>query len=266
MLVQSALESTETIQCYDGNTRAKIYILSYMTGLRRGELAGLTPDHFNLGGTLETVTIPATISKHRKNDTLPLHPELVLPQLPADLQGPSVSFIIGTEFCKYFVFGDAHWDYSTYDLAHWSRDSRLVASFVNAGDPDLAAFRAGGGKLILWHGWCDGLATPLKSIQYYEDVEKRDPQVRDFFRLFMLPGVRHCGQGTGPDHVDWLATIVQWVEHDRAPNRIVAAKLEEDGTATWTRPLYPYPQRVVYKGTGSVQDESSFISDHETAK
>ena len=78
MLVQSALESTETIQCYDGNTRAKIYILSYMTGLRRGELAGLTPDHFNLGGTLETVTIPATISKHRKNDTLPLHPELVL--------------------------------------------------------------------------------------------------------------------------------------------------------------------------------------------
>ncbi|MBA2114093.1 tyrosine-type recombinase/integrase [Bremerella alba] len=76
-LVQSARESDTSIQCYDGETRAKIYILSYMTGLRRGELASLTPANFDLASQPATVTIPATISKHRKKDVLPLHPDLV---------------------------------------------------------------------------------------------------------------------------------------------------------------------------------------------
>jgi integrase len=76
-LVQSARSSTELIQCFDGETRARIYILSYMTGLRRSELAGLTPDSFKLDATPATLTVDATISKHRRKDTLPLHPELV---------------------------------------------------------------------------------------------------------------------------------------------------------------------------------------------
>ena len=73
-----------------------------------------------------------------------------------------------------------------------------MASFLDAHETDLAKFRARGGKFILWHGWCDGLATALTSIQYFDDLEQRDPQVRDFVRLFLLPGVRHCGKGLGP--------------------------------------------------------------------
>lgn len=70
----------------------------------------------------------------------------------------------------------------------------------------------------------------------------------------------------GPDEVDWLATIVEWVEHQHAPDRIVARKLDEDRKVIMTRPLYPYPQRAVYRGTGSLQDAANFVSDRDTVK
>lgn len=77
LLVQSARESGEEIQCYDGETRARIYILAYFTGLRRQELASLRPSSFDLDGEQPTVTVEAACSKHRREDILPLHPELV---------------------------------------------------------------------------------------------------------------------------------------------------------------------------------------------
>ncbi len=76
-LVDSARSSGKSIQCYDGETRARIYILSYMTGLRRAEIASLKPHSFDLNGEPATLTIDAACSKHRKTDVLPLHPELV---------------------------------------------------------------------------------------------------------------------------------------------------------------------------------------------
>jgi integrase len=85
-LVRAARSSTETIQCYDGETRARIYMMSYMTGLRRGELASLTPASFNLDATPPTLTVEAIDSKHRRRDTLPLHPDLVA-VLPDWLRG-----------------------------------------------------------------------------------------------------------------------------------------------------------------------------------
>jgi integrase len=89
-LMGSAQTSTELIQCYDGPTRARIYLFSYMTGLRRGELASLSKQSFNLEGMPPTLEIKATISKHRRKDVLPLHEELAamlrswLPELEAD--------------------------------------------------------------------------------------------------------------------------------------------------------------------------------------
>lgn len=75
--MKSARQSGESIQCYSGEQRARIYILSYMTGLRRGEMAGLTPQSFALEADPPTVTVQATVSKHRRKDVLPLHPDLV---------------------------------------------------------------------------------------------------------------------------------------------------------------------------------------------
>src|SRR5690606_34719354 len=99
----------------------------------------------------------------------------------------------------------------------------------------------------------------LASIEYYEEVEKRDPNVREYFRMYLLPGVMHCAGGPGPDQVDWLAAIVDWVENDHAPERLVASKREANGRVGMTRPLYPYPDRPMYTGNGSTNDAANFV-------
>ena len=172
---------------------------------------------------------------------------------------PNPGFALGIDFCKYFVFNDPNWDYSKYDFSNWEEDTHLAGTFLKGNNPDLSEFKARGGKLILWHGWSDGPLTPLASIQYFEEVEQRDPQVRDYFRLYLLPGVAHCGGGSGPDKVDWLATVAQWVEQGEAPYEVIASKFDQDGNVRMTRPLYPYPLRAVYKGSGNTNEAESFV-------
>ena len=172
-------------------------------------------------------------------------------------RAPSLRYAFGTEMFKYFVFNDPAWDYTKYDLSTWNKDTKLAATFLNATDPNLDAFKAKGRKVILWHGWSDPALTALASVQYYEQVETRDPQLRDYFRAFMLPGVLHCAGGPGPDRADWTAIIAGWVEKGTAPDVVIASKMA-DGKVLRTRPLCPYPQKAVYKGTGSTDDAASF--------
>jgi hypothetical protein len=173
-------------------------------------------------------------------------------------QAPSLGFALATQFFKYLVFNDRSWDYSGYDVANARKDARLAATFMNATNPDLDAFKAKGRKLIMWHGWSDAL-TALASIEYYEEVRKRDDGVRDYFRLFLMPGVLHCSGGPGPDTVDWPATIADWVENGKAPDRVIARKAAAGGAASRTRPLCPYPQRSEYTGSGSTDDAANFV-------
>jgi feruloyl esterase len=170
---------------------------------------------------------------------------------------PSLRYAFGTGVFKYFVFNDPDWNYSTYDLSHWRRDTALAATYLNATDPNLDAFKARGGKLILWHGWADPALTPLASIRYYDQVASRDSAAHDYFRMFLMPGVLHCGNGTGPDIVDWTTTIADWVERGRIPERVIASKVV-NGATTRTRPLCPYPLKAEYTGSGSIDDETSF--------
>jgi feruloyl esterase len=170
----------------------------------------------------------------------------------------SLDYAFGTNFFKFIVFNDPSWDYTKYDLANYKKDTELTASYMNAADPNLDAFKSKGRKLILWHGWADPALTPLASLRYHEQVYARDPSARDYFRTFMMPGVLHCGGGTGPDTVDWAAIIADWVENGKAPERVVARKLA-NGAVTRSRPLCPYPQKAVYKGTGSTDDEANFV-------
>jgi feruloyl esterase len=181
-----------------------------------------------------------------------------MPAILAQDRAPNPGFSLGVDFCKYFIFNDPAWDYSTYDFSTWEKDAHLARTFVDADNPDLSRFKAGGKKLILWHGWSDGPLTPLASINYFEEVERRDPQVRDYFRLYLLPGVMHCAGGPGPDRVDWLAVVRRWVEEGIAPCRLIASKLDKDGKAIMTRPIYPYPLRAVYNGRGDINDAASF--------
>jgi feruloyl esterase len=179
------------------------------------------------------------------------------PQL-AMLKQPSLRFGFGTQFFKYFVFNDPSWEYSRYDLATWKKDTELTASFLNATDPNLDAFKGKGHKLIMSHGWADAGLSPLATIKYYDAVKSRDPNVNDYFRLFLMPGVLHCGGGAGPDSADWTAAIVDWVEKGKAPERIIASKTT-NGAVARTRPLCQYPQRAIYKGSGSTDDEANFV-------
>jgi len=179
------------------------------------------------------------------------------PQI-AMLKQPSLRFGFGTEFYKYLVFNDPSWDYSRYDLATWKKDTALTATYLNATDPNLDAFKSKGRKLIMWHGWADAGLSALATVKYYEQVQARDAAVRDYARLFMMPGVLHCAGGPGPDNVDWASAIVDWVENGKAPERLLASKMSE-GAATRTRPLCPYPQHSTYKGSGSTDDAANFV-------
>jgi hypothetical protein len=182
----------------------------------------------------------------------------VNPTLLTAQQAPSNRFAFGTEIFKYFVFGDPAWDYSRYELSTFKKDTALAATYLNATNPDLDAFKSKGHKLLMWHGWSDPALTALGSIRYYDEVKARDPRAGEYFRMFMMPGVLHCGGGPGPDNADWAAAIDGWVERGTAPDRIVAEKVVNGVTAR-SRPLCPYPQRAVYKGSGSTDEADNFV-------
>jgi pimeloyl-ACP methyl ester carboxylesterase len=169
----------------------------------------------------------------------------------------SLHYAFGTGFFKYFVFNNPNWDYSTYDLASALKDTREVGEHLNADNDDLTAFRARKGKLILAHGWADPALNPLSTIAYYERVLARDRKAGESVRLFMEPGVTHCLGGAGPDTIDWFSAITDWVERDRAPERVIARKLEK-GSVINERPLCPYPQRAHYDGKGNPNEAASF--------
>ena len=181
-----------------------------------------------------------------------------LPSLVGKDHVPDLMFAFGTQVFKSFVFNNPDWDYSTYNFSNFAKDTRLAASFLNATNPNLDDFKARNGKLILWHGWADPALPAQATADYYRQVQAHDPHASDYCRLFMVPGCLHCGGGPGATEVDWLSTIVDWVEHAKAPDKLVASKTEH-GKAAVTRPLYPYPRFAVYQGSGDTNSADSFV-------
>src|SRR5947209_6032554 len=137
---------------------------------------------------------------------------------------PDLTFAFGTQIYKYLIFNKADWDYTTYDLSNFGQDGRVASTFLNATNADLSAFKARKGKLIIWHGWADTALPAQATVDYCRQVQAHDPDASDYCRLFMVPGCLHCGGGPGAADVDWLAVIVDWVEHQKAPDRLVASK------------------------------------------
>ena len=98
----------------------------------------------------------------------------------------------------------------------------------------------------------------MMGVNYYEQaVAKNGPDTPEFFRLFMAPGMAHCGGGDGPNTFDMLTPLEQWVEKGQAPAEIIASH-SAAGKVDRTRPLCPYPQVAKYKGTGSTDEASNF--------
>jgi feruloyl esterase len=179
------------------------------------------------------------------------------PPRPGQPQSPSLRYAFGTQFFKFFVFGDPSWDYRTYDLSTWKADTKNLSPVLNATNPDLDAFKAKGHKLLIWHGWSDAALSALATTKYFEEVVARDPKADDYVRLFMLPGVLHCAGGPGPDRVDWVSAIDAWL-NGTPPERLIASKISNAAT-TRTRPLCPYPQEAIYTGSGSTDEAENFV-------
>ena len=169
--------------------------------------------------------------------------------------------IMAMEYFKYVVFENPDWDWKTFDFDTGTARTEKTEYGMDATDPNLKEFVGHGGKLILYHGWSDPLITPQNTINYYKSVMDTmggPEKTGTFARLFMVPGMGHCGGGEGTDSFDMVGTIEQWVEKSKAPEQIVASHLTS-GIAGRTRPLCPYPLVAVWKGTGSTDSASNFV-------
>ena len=171
-------------------------------------------------------------------------------------------FGIGLQMYQHMVFKDPNWDYKTLNF---DRDMALVDTIeqgtINAMDPNLKPFVARGGRLIQYHGWADQQIPSGSSVDYYQSVLQTmggPSQVQDNYRLFMVPGMGHCGGGDGTTNFDMLAALEQWVEQAKAPDRITASH-GTNGQSDRTRPLCPFPQVASYKGSGSTDEAANFM-------
>jgi len=169
-------------------------------------------------------------------------------------------FAYGTDLFKYVVFQNPNWDYQSFNLDSDVDATLKAAGELNALDPNIKSFLNRGGKIVQYHGWADPQISPRASVNYYVSVLDTlggASQVMGSYRLFMVPGMAHCGGGDGTSKFDMLAALERWVEAKKAPERIEASRVR-NGKVDRTRPLCPYPQVAVYKGSGSTDESANF--------
>ncbi|KAE9205289.1 hypothetical protein PF004_g17605 [Phytophthora fragariae] len=198
---------------------------------------------------------------------------------------------------KYLIFEEYPGDnYTLNDFDFSDSTIDLLRSrhpLLDAVSSDLSEFHKAGGKLILWHGWADPHISPRTTIAYHEALQKRmgEDTLNEFERLYLLPGVYHCGSGEGPSAIDLVTPMLEWVESSTAPGaiqtstpastgeskfgqwaksgsgsglpplkRMLQTEASGSGSAasTVTRPVYPYPAVAKYKGSGDVNDAANF--------
>jgi Tannase and feruloyl esterase len=194
--------------------------------------------------------------------------------------GTSLMYQFTTNFFPNMVFDDPKWDYKTFnfDTGVKAADEKQAAN-LNSNDPNLRAFEKRGGKLIIYHGWSDAAISAYNTLDYYNSVVATmgAKDTASFVRLFMAPGMQHCGGGPGPSSFgqggpgtgtvdpqhNIYSALELWVEKGTPPERLVATKYVNDMNPAQgvklTRPLCAFPQTAHYKGTGDPNDEANFV-------
>ena len=192
----------------------------------------------------------------------------------------------GEPLFRYMLYGaNPEWTPTNYDFARDYKRLGMGALYTDT-NPDLRRFKSTGGKLLVYQGWADIIEMPTAIVDYYEIVEKTmggRTTTQNFFRLFMVPGMNHCGGGAGAFAIDYMSYLETWVEHGEAPDAMVGAHISDSymnslpkGSEwplpdlshggvhnarvpiSFTRPVYPYPLYAKYTGVGDPKDASNF--------
>jgi len=190
----------------------------------------------------------------------------------------------GAEYFKYMAFNPAPgpgWKPENLNLDEDYKRFGMMDVITNSNNPDLRQFKKAGGKIIAYHSWADSLNPPFTLIDYFSTVQNTmggAGNTKDFFRLFVLPGMDHCTGGVGAYAVDYLSYLEAWVERGEAPDQLLSVRPKgaidindaesrypapilplAPGDVEFTRPVYPYPAWAKYKGTGDPKRAESFV-------
>ena len=187
----------------------------------------------------------------------------------------TVQAFIANSFFADMVFGNPKLD---LDTVNFGSDIKMaddkIGAVIDSASPDLRAFKSHGGKLIQYAGWGDAAIPPQGSVNYFESVQAQMGDTRNFYRLFMVPGMSHCGGGEGPNVFgnvgtlpnadasnDVVMALDRWVEKGKAPAKIIAVRFIDNNPpkgVQYTRPLCPYPQQARFNSSGDPNSAASF--------
>lgn len=220
--------------------------------------------------------------------------------VPFNKHEPIFSEMVSLDSIRYVSFENNPGD--NYSLKQYkiNKDTlhmlEKLHPLYDATNPNLIKFKENGGKLILWHGWADQHISPMNTIEYYNAIRQKMGvhDTENFVRLYMLPGVAHCGGGEGLSGINFVTPIMNWVENGVSPNAIMTYQNVTDNVTNFgqpnsghgdklppkskeelnlslelhpiennrSRPVYPYPYVAKYTGHGDINDGENYIKDH----
>jgi feruloyl esterase len=278
--VAKALEASESARLSQTQTqllhRAVVQACDAMDGVKDGLIEDPARCHFDPAALqckgasaadcltteqVETVRLvySAAVNSTTKREIAGLAPGSELGW--TDLGWSASARATGLDQFRFLVFKDPSWTIQRFNpAADIARAEEADRDTLNALDPNLKPFIDRGGKLLQYHGWSDPQISPSHSTQYYTRVLEAlggVNRIQASYRLFMAPGMAHCGGGEGPNTFDMVGALERWVEEGKPPDRITASHAT-NGVVDRTRPLCPYPQVAIYKGNGSIDEASNF--------